>query len=123
MALKEITREGASTLSTMARPARSMCLCSSPATMRSHHVLGRWQAGHVFRELGLSFEILVFDDCPRTAPSNVVREYQRAHPAVPIRLFVNSVNRGIARNFIEGAFHAAPGRTIAWLCGDDVEAG
>jgi glycosyltransferase involved in cell wall biosynthesis len=74
----------------------------------------------VVNKLGLSYEILVFDDCSRDQTVAVVQAYQAAHPLVPIRLFVNDVNRGVARNFFEGAFRAR-GRYYRLVCGDDVE--
>lgn len=74
----------------------------------------------VTRVLDLSYEILVFDDCSKDATVEVVRTYQRQHPNVPVRLFVNAVNRGVARNFVEGAFHGR-GRYYRLVCGDDVE--
>ena len=74
----------------------------------------------VSSELGLSYEILVFDDCSRDGTAATVQAYQAAHPLVPIRLFVNETNRGVARNFFEGAFHAR-GRYYRLVCGDDVE--
>jgi glycosyltransferase involved in cell wall biosynthesis len=70
--------------------------------------------------LGLSYEILVFDDCSKDRTVEVVRSYQRTHSAVPLRLFVNSANQGVARNFIEGAFRAK-GAHYRLVCGDDVE--
>lgn len=70
--------------------------------------------------LNLKYEILVFDDCSRDRTVEVVRHYQRTHPDLPLRLFVNAANRGVARNFIEGAFHAR-GTYYRLVCGDDVE--
>src|SRR5262245_49093343 len=52
--------------------------------------------------LGLSYEILVFDDCSRDGTVDVVKRHQAANPQHPVRLFVNDVNRGVARNFFEG---------------------
>lgn len=74
----------------------------------------------VARSLGASYEILVFDDCSRDSTVQVVRDYQQAHADVPVRLFVNSINRGVARNFIEGAFQAR-GKHYRVVMGDDVE--
>ena len=74
----------------------------------------------VTRVLGLSYEILVFDDCSDDATVEVVRAYQKQHPDLPLRLFVNAVNRGVARNFVEGAF-CGKGRYYRLVCGDDVE--
>jgi glycosyltransferase involved in cell wall biosynthesis len=70
--------------------------------------------------LGLTYEILVFDDCSQDRTVEVVRAYQVQHPEVPLRLFVNAVNRGVARNFVEGAFQAR-GAYYRLVCGDDVE--
>lgn len=74
----------------------------------------------VTRELNASYEILVFDDHSKDRTVDVVRDYQSAHPEVPVRLFVNSRNRGVARNFIEGAFQGR-GRYYRIVMGDDVE--
>jgi glycosyltransferase involved in cell wall biosynthesis len=71
-------------------------------------------------ELGLSYEILVFDDGSRDRTVEVVRAYQIRHPDVVLRLFVNDVNRGVARNFVEGAFHARS-TYYRLVCGDDAE--
>ena len=70
--------------------------------------------------LHLKYEVLVFDDCSKDRTVEIVREYQRRHPDLPLRLFVNAANQGVARNFIEGAFHAR-GRYYRLVCGDDVE--
>jgi glycosyltransferase involved in cell wall biosynthesis len=71
-------------------------------------------------KLNLSYEILVFDDCSRDGTVKAVHAYQAAHPLIPIRLFANTVNRGVARNFFEGAFRAR-GRYYRLVCGDDIE--
>lgn len=74
----------------------------------------------VAKALGLSYEILVFDDCSKDATVEVVRNHQRQHPELPLRLFVNTANRGVARNFVEGGFRGR-GRYYRMVCGDDVE--
>lgn len=68
----------------------------------------------------VSYEILVFDDCSKDRTVEVVRSCQSAYADVPVRLFVNSVNQGVARNFIEGAFQAR-GTYYRVVMGDDVE--
>ena len=70
--------------------------------------------------LGLGYEILVFDDCSRDRTVEVVQRYRAEHPDEPVRLFVNQRNRGVARNFVEGAFQAH-GRYYRLICGDDTE--
>jgi len=72
------------------------------------------------QKLGLSYEILVFDDHSQDRTVEVVKGHQAANPQSPVRLFVNDVNRGVARNFFEGAFHAR-GRYYRLVCGDDIE--
>jgi len=69
---------------------------------------------------GITYEILVFDDCSRDASVATVKAYQRGHPDIPLRLFRNEVNRGVSRNFVEGAFQGR-GRYYRLVCGDDIE--
>jgi glycosyltransferase involved in cell wall biosynthesis len=68
----------------------------------------------------LTYEILVFDDCSRDKTVEVVKQYMATHPEQPLRLFINRVNRGVARNFFEGAFRSR-GQYYRLVCGDDVE--
>ena len=70
--------------------------------------------------MGASYEILVFDDCSADRTVEVVKALQQTRPDVPLRLFVNTVNRGVARNFIEGGFQAR-GTYYRVVMGDDVE--
>ena len=74
----------------------------------------------VCAKLRLSYEILVFDDCSHDRSVEVVKNFQASNPLVPVRLFVNTVNRGVARNFFDGAFQAH-GRHYRLVCGDDIE--
>lgn len=75
---------------------------------------------HVAHTEGLSYEILVFDDCSSDGTVSVVEDYQARHPQVPVLLFTNRVNRGVSRNFFEGAFRAS-GKHYRLVCGDDIE--
>jgi glycosyltransferase involved in cell wall biosynthesis len=72
-------------------------------------------------EVGCSYEILVFDDGSSDNTSGVVTAFQAADPLAPVRLFRNKVNRGLAFNFVEGAFHGR-GRFYRVAAGDNVEA-
>lgn len=74
----------------------------------------------VAQRVQASYEILVFDDCSKDGTVRVVRECQQARPDIPLRLFANSVNQGVARNFIEGAFEGR-GKHYRVVMGDDVE--
>jgi dolichol-phosphate mannosyltransferase len=72
------------------------------------------------RNTGCSFEILVFDDGSTDRTSAVVREYQAAHPELPIRLFQRQKNMGLSYNFTDGAFYGT-GKYYRCVAGDDYE--
>lgn len=67
-----------------------------------------------------TLEALVFDDGSTDRTSEVVRTYQAAHPERTIRLVTLAKNRGLGRNFIDGAF-LARGRYYRAVAGDDYE--
>lgn len=69
---------------------------------------------------GLRHEILIFDDCSKDRTVAFVEDYCQQHPEAPVYLFVNTINRGVSRNFFEGAFRAR-GKYYRLVCGDDVE--
>ncbi|HEY7664513.1 MAG TPA: glycosyltransferase family 2 protein [Xanthobacteraceae bacterium] len=72
------------------------------------------------RRVGCSYEVLVFDDGSRDNTSGVVAAFQAANPQAPVRLFRNEINRGLAYNFVEGAFQGR-GRYYRIVPGDNVE--
>ncbi|MBM3568771.1 MAG: glycosyltransferase [Alphaproteobacteria bacterium] len=85
------------------------------------HVAGALdKLAEIGRRLGFSYEILVFDDCSTDRTGEVVLAWRRAHPEVRLLLFRNRVNRGLAHNFVEAAFHGR-GRFYRLICGDDTE--
>jgi len=85
------------------------------------HVTGAIErVHHAANTLGLTHEILVFDDASRDGTSKVVREYMQKHPEVPVKLFQNTVNKGVAYNFVEGCFQGT-GEYCRLICGDNVE--
>jgi glycosyltransferase involved in cell wall biosynthesis len=72
------------------------------------------------RELPLTYEIIVIDDASRDRSVEVVKEYQRRNPVAPVTLVESQQNRGLSRNFAEGAFRGR-GRYYKLVCGDNVD--
>ena len=68
----------------------------------------------------VSYEVLVIDDCSRDGSVALVRDYIDAHPDERILLRQNGVNRGLAQNYIDGAFMGV-GTYYRLICGDDAE--
>jgi glycosyltransferase involved in cell wall biosynthesis len=71
-------------------------------------------------ELGCSYEIVVVDDGSTDNTFEVVREYSKANPEVPLHLHRNPYNLGLARTFVDTAFRGR-GEYYRLVCGDDVE--
>ena len=72
------------------------------------------------RAAGLSFEILVIDDGSRDESPRLVAEYIGAHPAENVILRVNRINKGLAQNYMDGAF-LGRGKYYRLICGDNAE--
>jgi len=72
------------------------------------------------REVGVSFQIVVIDDCSRDRSVEKVKEFGCAHPEVPLTLYVNSRNEGLANNYAEAAF-LLRSEWYRLICGDNVE--
>ena len=70
--------------------------------------------------LKIGYEVIVIDDGSTDRTSEKVREYQAQHPEMPLFLHRNEINRGLARNFVDGAFMAR-GWYYRMVCGDAVE--
>src|SRR5262249_4243588 len=70
--------------------------------------------------VGRSYEMIIIDDASTDDSVRLVRAYHEARPELPIVLKVNSVNRGLARNFVEAAF-LGRGQYYKLVCGDNVE--
>jgi glycosyltransferase involved in cell wall biosynthesis len=69
---------------------------------------------------GTRIEVIVFDDGSRDRTSEVVRGYQATHSLRSIRLVTLPSNRGLGRNFIDGAF-LGTGRYYRAVAGDNYE--
>jgi glycosyltransferase involved in cell wall biosynthesis len=72
------------------------------------------------RKLPLSYEIILIDDASRDRSVEVVKDFQRRNPSVPLTLVRNAKNRGVSRNFAEAAF-LGRGRYYKLVCGDNVD--
>jgi len=53
------------------------------------------------REVGLTYEIVVVDDASTDKSVEIVQEYQKSHPDIPIILHVNKNNEGWGMNYAE----------------------
>jgi glycosyltransferase involved in cell wall biosynthesis len=71
-------------------------------------------------ELGCSYEIIVVDDGSTDNTLQVVSEYAKSNPEVPLRLHSNPYNLGLARTFVDTAFRGR-GEYYRLVCGDNVE--
>lgn len=68
--------------------------------------------------LHLSSEILVIDDCSQDDSAQVVQDFIRSHPSVPVRLVRHEINRGLAYTIFEAA-RIARGRYFWCVAGDN----
>src|SRR5258708_20087973 len=92
-----------------------------PCWNEEENVLGTVETiTKAMERVGCRFEILVFDDGSQDNSCGVVAAYQWANRQAPVRLFRNKVNRGLAYNFVEGAFQGC-GRYYRAVPGDNVE--
>ena len=73
-------------------------------------------------QLRMSWEMIVIDDASGDRSVELIKEYMRAHPDLPVILAVRKENRGLAQNFIDGAF-LGRGRYYRLIMGDNVESG
>jgi glycosyltransferase involved in cell wall biosynthesis len=69
---------------------------------------------------GISYEIIVIDDCSSDKSADLVEEYIRLHPDDRVLLRRNKVNRGLAQNYFDAAF-VGKGKYYRLICGDDAE--
>lgn len=72
------------------------------------------------RDVGISFEIVVIDDCSKDRSVEKIKEFGRSHPDIPLTLYLNTRNEGLANNYAEAAF-LLRSTWYRLICGDNVE--
>ena len=72
------------------------------------------------KEFDFRWEILITDDASRDRSVPVIQDYIKAHPELPITLRINPANRGLACNYVDGAFWGR-GKYYRLICGDNAE--
>jgi glycosyltransferase involved in cell wall biosynthesis len=73
------------------------------------------------QEVGCIYEVLVIDDMSKDNSVSVIQEYIRSNPDARVMLHANPKNRGLANNYVEGAF-LGQGKYYRLCCGDNCEA-
>lgn len=73
-----------------------------------------------FAQTELSYEIVVIDDVSKDNSVELVEGYIARHPELKIVLRRNGANRGLAQNYVDGAF-LGKGRYYRLICGDNAE--
>ena len=68
----------------------------------------------------VSYEIIVIDDVSKDNSAELVETYIKDHPDDRIILRRNAVNRGLAQNYVDGAF-LGKGKYYRLICGDNAE--
>jgi glycosyltransferase involved in cell wall biosynthesis len=69
---------------------------------------------------GISYEIIVIDDCSTDRSAGLVQEFINQHPDERLLLRRNKTNRGLAQNYFDAAF-IGKGKYYRLICGDDAE--
>ncbi len=70
--------------------------------------------------LSINYEIIIIDDCSTDNSVKVIKSYLNDHPDFMITLLENKINRGLGRNYLEGAIRGH-GTYYRLVCGDNVE--
>lgn len=67
-----------------------------------------------------TWEILIIDDGSRDRSVELIGDYQKRHPGLPIHLVINEKNRGLGLNY-EAAARLGRGTYYRLICGDNSE--
>src|ERR1700733_4715383 len=66
------------------------------------------------------YEIIIIDDNSTDKSVEIIQKYIEQHPDINIILRANKKNKGLARNYIDGAF-IGRGKYYRLICGDNAE--
>lgn len=72
-------------------------------------------------EAGVSYEIVVVDDCSKDNTAAEVKTFQREHSDVVVLLEKKDRTMGVGRNYVDAAFLAS-GEYYLMVCGDNTKA-
>jgi glycosyltransferase involved in cell wall biosynthesis len=72
------------------------------------------------KTIGLSYEIIVIDDGSRDNSRELIKDYIARHPDDNVILRANRENKGLAQNYVDGAF-LGKGKYYRLICGDNAE--
>ena len=70
--------------------------------------------------LKIKYEIIIIDDCSADNSVKIIKNYLKEHPDLMIILIENKTNRGLGKNYLEGALKGH-GLYYRLVCGDNVE--
>ncbi|HWR03893.1 MAG TPA: glycosyltransferase family 2 protein [Humidesulfovibrio sp.] len=71
-------------------------------------------------EWGGSHEVIIVDDCSPDGSGEMLEQHLRDNPMPQVRLVRNAANKGLSKNFIDGAF-LGRGKYYRLCCGDNAE--
>jgi glycosyltransferase involved in cell wall biosynthesis len=72
------------------------------------------------KRLDKTYEIVVIDDCSKDRSLELIKDFIAEHPDIFIILRANLKNKGLAQNYIDGAF-IGRGKYYRLICGDNSE--
>jgi len=74
----------------------------------------------VAEEVGISYEILIYDDASTDKTLDLVAYFHKQNPEVPLRLFARPKRKGLGYNYFAGAYEGY-GKHYMMVCGDNSE--